>query len=80
MACEAKCWTPVRCKHCDRRKKPRGCSVPIPAAGSYCDGDCPGYGEDPKPPHLWDEHDSTRHYTDPAGWAAHLEECPRCSA
>jgi hypothetical protein len=28
--------------------------------------------------HLWDEHDSTRHYTDPEGWAAHEASCETC--
>lgn len=28
--------------------------------------------------HLWDEHDSTRWYTDPEGWATHEASCGQC--
>ena len=80
IQCDAKCWTPVECTRCHRRKQPRGRSVPIEAANDYCSFDCPGYGATPPAPHLWDEHDSTRHYTDPEGWKEHLDECPRCSS
>jgi hypothetical protein len=53
--------------------------VPLAAGAAYCDGyGCDGYGLDPRPPHLWDEHDDARHYTDPEGWAAHEASCPRC--
>lgn len=28
--------------------------------------------------HLWHEHDSTRLYTDPEGWDAHVAGCAQC--
>jgi hypothetical protein len=76
--CDAKCWRQVRCAVCLHRKQPRGRSVPPEAANSYCDHDCPGYDQEPVPPHLWDEHDSNRAYSDPAGWAAHMGVCEMC--
>lgn len=78
MSCDAKCWTPVTCEACLRTKQPNGRSVPMEAANGYCSYDCPGYGREPTAPHLWSEHDSNRHYSDPAGWAAHKDECPQC--
>jgi hypothetical protein len=77
MTCDAKCWKSVECTRCQRRKQPIGRSVPMEAAGSDCDYDCPGYAQEPKPPHLWSEHDSNRYYTDPDGWNAHLKECEK---
>lgn len=78
MSCDAKCWTDVDCARCGLRKAPRGRSVPMEAANSYCSFDCPGYDQEPKPPHLWGEHDSCRHYSDPEGWAAHEADCNQC--
>lgn len=78
MTCSAACWTPVDCTLCGKRKAPSGRSVPLAMANGYCDNDCAGYHQDPKPPHLWSEHDSTRHYTDPEGWAEHEKACPVC--
>lgn len=28
--------------------------------------------------HLWDEHDSDRHYIDPEGWKEHVATCRVC--
>lgn len=45
-------------------------------AGWYC---CDRRAESAvNPRHLWDEHDSTRWYTDPEGWDEHERSCPRC--
>lgn len=79
MGCDARCWTPVLCTRCARYKQPRGRSVPPEAAGGYCDWDCPGYAEEPKAPHLFSEHDSTRAFSDPEGWKAHETQCPECT-
>lgn len=43
----------VTCKHCGRRKKPRGRSAPYAMAGSLCDDDCDGYDSPPLPGDLW---------------------------
>ena len=64
MECGPKCWAVVNCARCGRMKQPRGRSVPPEAGAAYCDWDCPGYGEDPQPPHLWGEFDESRCYTD----------------
>ncbi len=76
--CGPKCWTSVDCTMCGMRKQPRGRSVPLEAANSYCDFECPGYDDKPWPPHLWSEHDDSRHYSDPEGWAAHVASCADC--
>lgn len=75
--CTAECWTPTYCAVCYREMQPAGRSVAIEAYGSYCNEDCQGYREDSKR-HLWSEHDSTRRYTDPDGWAAHEADCEQC--
>lgn len=41
----------VTCSTCHQLKQPRGRSAPIGAY--YCDTDCPGYYDDPKPEELW---------------------------
>lgn len=51
--CTAQCWTEVECYTCRRHKAPRGRSVPMAAAGGYCDTDCSGYRESPAPGHMW---------------------------
>lgn len=62
--CSETCAKDVRCTTCDRRKHRIGRSEPI---GAYlCDNDCPGYREDPYPPHLW-----------PNEWADHAAGHPR---
>lgn len=79
MSCSDACWTNVDCAVCGRWKTPRGRSVPLEMAGSRCDDDCPGYALDPRPPHLWDQHDSDRAHTDSVGWAAHFKDCAYCN-
>jgi hypothetical protein len=51
--CTANCAARVQCTTCKRMKAPRGRSIPLEAAGGYCDDECAGYDEEPKPPHLW---------------------------
>ncbi len=51
--CTPECWTMPDCATCGKRKAPRGRSIPLPAAGGYCDSQCRGYYDDPKPGHLW---------------------------
>ncbi len=52
MACAKGC-DPVYCTVCHMRKGPVGRSVPTAAANSYCDWECPGNRQDPKPCDLW---------------------------
>lgn len=73
--CTEKCWTPVPCPGCGMNMAPSGRSAPM---GTEC-----GCSEKYKHTkintrHLWNRHDSTRAYTDKAGWEAHLAECERC--
>ena len=54
MTCSPECWAMPTCTTCGLRKAPRGRSIPLPAAGSYCTWhDCEGYNLDPQPGHLW---------------------------
>jgi hypothetical protein len=41
----------VRCTVCSYMKKPHGRSAPLGLV--YCDADCPGYNESPRPGCLW---------------------------
>lgn len=41
----------VTCTICGYMKKPHGRSAP--PGIKYCDDDCPGYNQDPKPGCLW---------------------------
>lgn len=50
---EEKVGVIVYCTLCHRVKKPCGRSAPMETAGSYCDSDCSGYYEEPKPGQLW---------------------------
>lgn len=74
MLCSEKCWTPVVCPDHGDRMYPFGRSAGYEAY--YC---CDNYA-DPQinPRHLWDEHDSTRWYTDKEGWNAHEASCDQC--
>lgn len=73
--CAPSCWEPVRCPTHGREMTPLGRSAPMEMI-SCCDAHA-----DPKvnTRHLWNEHDSTRHYTDPEGWAEHEKNCPECN-
>lgn len=69
--CTERCWTPVPCPDHGDRMQPFGRS----GADYVC---CDNYAKSAlNPRHLWSEHDSTRIYTDPAGWAAHAAACER---
>lgn len=72
--CTEACWTPARCVH-DREMNPFGRSAPLEA---YVPCDC-YQSSAGNPRHLWHEHDSTRWYTDPEGWAAHEATCNQCN-
>lgn len=73
MTCTANCWTPVPCPTHGGLMFPFGRSH----GGYPC---CDNYARSElNPRHLWDEHDSTRWYTDPAGWNAHEANCAKCS-
>jgi hypothetical protein len=74
--CSEKCWTPVPCPICGCALYPAGRSVPM----AFNEADCCAMARNSKANtrHLWDEHDSTRHYTDPAGWAEHERTCAQC--
>lgn len=72
--CTEACWTPVHCPDHDDTMPPRGRSAPLSA--HVC---CENYVKsDLNPRHLWNEHDSTRWYTDRAGWDEHERTCPEC--
>lgn len=49
--CTIECERVVYCATCHKRKGPAGRSAPMGCY--YCDWDCPGYNQDPKPGHLW---------------------------
>jgi hypothetical protein len=75
--CTDRCWTQVPCPTCGDELPPRGRSIPLEDWIASC---CEDNHHDVKanPRHLWNEHDSTRFYTDPEGWAEHEENCERC--
>lgn len=75
--CDARCWTPMPCPTCGHPLLPHGRSAPMEMYEAPCCEDA--RHSDANTRHLWDEHDSTRHYTDPEGWAAHERECPQCN-
>lgn len=78
MGCSVKCWTPIECPSCNRELTPRGRSRPLEMGGESecCEQARIDGGVNPR--HLWDEHDSTRYYTDPEGWDAHVKQCALC--
>lgn len=53
--CTEACYAQPTCVRCKKTKAPRGRSVAMEAASSYCcgSGDCPGYYEEPRAGHLW---------------------------
>lgn len=75
FVCGPKCWTRIPCPDHGDGMNPFGRSSPIGAEGC-----CDNYAKsDINPRHLWSEHDSTRWYTDPEGWADHEANCKECS-
>jgi hypothetical protein len=71
--CTERCWTAVVCPDHGTRMNPFGRSAPD---GTNC---CENYSVSKlNPRHLWDEHDSTRWYTDPDGWGKHEAGCAIC--
>lgn len=78
FVCGPSCWEAVKCPVCGSDLPPRGRSVALAATPSEC---CMEHRNlaDLNPRHLWDEHDSTRVYTDPEGWKAHVDACETCS-
>ena len=77
LGCTDTCWTEQYCEVCRRPIPPAGRSVPLEAAGGFCEIECGGY---PKRNlrHLWSVHDDVRFYTDPVGWAQHVANCEQC--
>ena len=77
--CSPECWTAATCPACGGDLPPRGRSVPLEMNIPTC---CDDSRIDPlvNRRHLWSEHDDTRWYTDPDGWAAHVAECDRCAS
>ena len=74
MTCTEKCWTPVPCPDHGDLMQPFGRSAGL---GAYkCCDNCRRSEINPR--HLWNEHDSTRWYTDPDGWAEHEASCAGC--
>lgn len=51
--CTEACFAMPECARCGHRKQPIGRSIPLGAF--YCDRDCSGYNEEPKPGHFWPE-------------------------
>jgi hypothetical protein len=74
--CGERCWTPTACPECGGALGPRGRSLPLEMSYSSCCEDARQDASNHR--HLWDEHDSTRFYTDPFGWLKHTESCERC--
>ena len=73
-ACSEECWAAKPCPEHGDQMPPFGRSL---AYQEYvC---CERYRDNRvNPRHLWHEHDSTRWYTDPDGWAAHEASCDQC--
>ena len=72
--CTEKCWTAVACPDHGDRMYPFGRS-----AGDYAYYCCDNHMlPRVNPRHLWNEHDSTRWYTDPEGWNTHEASCKEC--
>ena len=77
--CTNACWDSVECDACGRIKAPRGRSLPLETVGGYCSsGNCDGYSQMPRAPHLFGPHDSDRAYFDERGWQEHKANCERC--
>jgi hypothetical protein len=74
--CSEKCWTPVPCPVHGDFMPPAGRSAPLEM--HICCDNCADSTVNPR--HLWSIHDSTRWYTDPEGWKAHVSSCDDCRA
>lgn len=89
VVCESACWTATKCGACGLEVGPVGRSIPMEAAGSFCDcreraldlavetGDYSALPGTPRR-HLWDEHDEVRAILDPQGWELHVATCDQC--
>ena len=76
MSCGPSCWTRVPCPECGLPLPPSGRSAPLEMRLNTC---CERHQHSKvNKCHLWNEHDSTRHFSDPAGWAAHEQTCKTC--
>ncbi len=73
--CTSICWTRVDCPDHGRELWPRGRSAPL-GVGSCCSK---ADASATNPRHLFDEHDSDRHFSDPEGWKAHVQTCHECN-
>lgn len=51
--CTKACESWPACTVCGKTKAPIGRSLPLEACGGYCDDDCPGYRQAPRPGHLF---------------------------
>lgn len=51
--CIPECWVMPTCTVCHRPKPPRGRSVALEAANGYCEHECHGYEQQPRPGHHW---------------------------
>jgi hypothetical protein len=73
MGCTRKCWEASDCPLHGEPMNPFGRD---PGLNAYdC---CENSGKSNiNPRHLWDEHDTTRWFTDLAGWNAHAAKCDR---
>lgn len=69
----------VTCAVCDYMKKPIGRSVPLGVF--YCDDECSGYRQDPRPGSLWPGERSDE-FGYPVGLdgTVPVSECPFCAA
>lgn len=76
MTCTSECWTAVKCPDCGGPLPPRGRSVPAEMHAMCCSEHKHDIANSR---HLWDEHDSDRHYSDPEGWQLHLSTCKVCT-
>lgn len=74
--CTESCWKPAPCPTCARPMYPRGRDVPLGCYEAECCREARYSAANQR--HLWSEHDSTRGYSDPEGWAEHVTGCEEC--
>jgi hypothetical protein len=73
VGCTEKCWEPIECPTHRQPMNPIGRSAPL----GFHDC-CRNYAKSAiNSRHLWDEHDSTRSYSDHVGWNLHAAKCDR---